>query len=253
MSTFINFLPPPGEAIAAYDPALSADDQPKSVPSTFIEAMTVRHKVFVEEQQVPVEIELDEDDARSFHWVVYASVSVPTQAGERKGSETATVPVGTIRLVPPPHPPLVDPGNSPPHERPGAMFSLELIKSATHTSIHYDGKEPYVKLTRVATLSAYRGLGLGRLLMDTALAWASQNQDAVLPALSPTSREAAKVEGEPEQRWQGLVLVHSQSYIQGMYARAGFQLDEEMGEWEEGGIPHVGMWKRIPIESKKKH
>ncbi|KAI9811686.1 MAG: hypothetical protein M1832_000720 [Thelocarpon impressellum] len=237
MSTeFINFLAPPGHAIDAYKLSAPASAQEKGVPSTFVEAMTVREAVFVQEQQLAPESELDKDDARSFHWVVYASVSNPSAVSSngRKGSQTSTVPVGTVRLVPPPH--------------------AEHGHGADSSALLHDGREPYVKLGRLATLRAYRGLGLARLLVDTALEWASKHPDAIVPRLSPTSREAAKVEagiGERERRWKGLVLVHSQVRVEGVYRKMGFETDQGLGVWDEEGIPHVGMWKRIEIEDDR--
>ena len=254
MSTeFINFLPPPGDAIANYVRTSPANTQAKSVPSTFIEAMTIREAVFVHEQHVPLENELDVDDARSFHWVVYASVSNPSGSTGRKGSQTATLPVGTVRLVPPPHPP---------HPQPGSQHMIDNAEGlevqgddgSTNSSLH-DGKEPFVKIGRLATLRAYRGLGLARLLMDTALEWASKHPEAILPSQSPTSWEAAKVEagmGERERRWRGLVLVHAQTTVEGIYKRMGFEKDEQMGGWDEEGIAHVAMWRRIPVEAEKR-
>ncbi len=38
-----------------------------STPQQMAQAWTIRRRVFIEEQHVPEEIELDEDDARAFH------------------------------------------------------------------------------------------------------------------------------------------------------------------------------------------
>ena len=52
-------------------------------------------------------LSLDDDDARSFHWVAYASVATKNHRSDekmedlRRGSSTK-MPIGTIRLVPPP-------------------------------------------------------------------------------------------------------------------------------------------------------
>lgn len=247
MSTeFINFLAPPGDAIAHYTRTSPAHAQAGTIPSTFIEAMNVRESVFVHEQKVPLENEFDHDDARSYHWVVYASVSNPSRSGGRKGSQTSTVPVGTIRLVPPPHPPHPTPGSK--HMIDNAEGGDATQSEAVVTSWH-DGKEPYVKIGRLATMKAYRGLGLARLLMDTAMQWASKNANAILPPLSPTGREKAKLaNGVGELRWNGLILLHAQKEVENFYRRQGFVVDEEMGSWIEEGIPHVAMWRRIPLE-----
>jgi predicted GNAT family N-acyltransferase len=53
-----------------------------------------------------------------------------------------------------------------------------------------------------------------------------------------------------ELRWKGLVLVHAQVQGEKMYERFGFVTDEKMGKWDEEGIEHVGMWKRIDLEPR---
>lgn len=251
MSTeFISFLPPPGDAIASYNRAVPSSEQSVDVPNSFKEAMSIREEVFVDEQHVPLENELDADDPRSFHWVVYASVSnIQTEPGQkRKSSETARMPVGTVRLVPPPHPP---------HPEHGSAHAIDNAEATEHeaggreprTSMH-DGKEPYAKLGRLATLKPYRRLGLGRLLMNAALNWAASNAHAILPLPSPTHREAAKVDGATkvsEETWKGLILVHAQYGTEKMYANYGFVRDENMGSWVEEGIKHVGMWRRVEL------
>ena len=88
-------------------------------------------------------------------------------------------------------------------------------------------EEPYMKLGRVATIARYRGQGLSRLLTEAAFRWlaAYKNEIAV--------------------GYNGLVLCHAQVAVEKMYARLGFVTDEKLGRWEEEGIEHLGMWKRI--------
>ncbi|KAI9721209.1 MAG: hypothetical protein M1812_002370 [Candelaria pacifica] len=254
MSTeFISFLPPPGDALANYNRILSFSDQPPEVPSIFKEAMSIREEVFVDEQHVPLVDEFDADDARSCHWVVYASVS-NSQRGEsgegRKSSETARMPVGTVRLVPPPHPPHPEPGTT--HAIDNAEAKEPKINGEQRKTSMHDGEEPYVKLGRLATLKPYRGLGLGRLLLNAAVNWAGSNPHAILPLPSPTTLEAAKVDGSissSDETWNGLILVHAQEGLEKMYAKNGFSKDEDMGVWVEEGIKHVGMWKRVELKT----
>jgi hypothetical protein len=52
----------------AYDSKLDQTQQ-SGIPKTFLDAMEVREKVFVEEQGVPLDNEFDSDDHRSCHWV----------------------------------------------------------------------------------------------------------------------------------------------------------------------------------------
>lgn len=286
MSTeFISFLPPPGRSIANYDRTAPSTAQPASIPSTFKEAMSIREEVFVREQHVPLENELDADDARSFHWVVYASVSTSspppsraqhhhpsTQPGagasdgrdrrrssassRRASTSTASrVAVGTIRLVPPPHPP---------HPAPGSRHAIDDREAAAaaaprdRPTAKHDGREPYVKLGRLAVLPAYRGLGLARLLINAALEWAARSAAAILPPPDPAAAEAAREHARAEGRgaddvaalesWRGLALVHAQRpAADRLWARFGFELDEGMGAWWEEGIEHVGMWRRIAV------
>ncbi|KAF2396294.1 acetyltransferase, GNAT family, partial [Trichodelitschia bisporula] len=234
MSTeFISFQPAPGKALEAYDPTLPPTAQPSTVPPIFLEAMAVRTAVFVEEQHVPATHELDADDARSYHWVVYASVGVssstqPPPSFPNAGSSTtptaSRLPVGTIRLVPPPH---ANHGEGP--VRP-------------HSS------QPYVKLGRLAVLKPYRGLGLSRLLVQAAVEWARRHPREILVPPTPAEVEAMRLEGKEEPgRWEGKVVVHAQVGVQKVWERMGFVRDEGMGVWVEEGIEHVGMWKNVGI------
>lgn len=94
----ISLLPPTPSISKTYSPTLRSCIQQTSPPSsslpptpqTFLDAMTVREAVFVDEQKVALENEFDEEDPRCWHWVLYAS--------EEHGTEPK--PAGTIRLVP---------------------------------------------------------------------------------------------------------------------------------------------------------
>ena len=59
----------PSHLITGYDRNKPYYEQPRSIPSVFIDAMEVRNQVFVEEQAVPLANDFDSDDARSCHWV----------------------------------------------------------------------------------------------------------------------------------------------------------------------------------------
>ncbi|GAB7345261.1 hypothetical protein MBLNU457_3627t2 [Dothideomycetes sp. NU457] len=85
MSQFIGFLPPPGPLLAGYDSAqLHSHQISDKIPEVFRDAMSVREQVYVEEQRIPLENEFDTDDARSWHWVAYASVGT---ASSNSGSQ----------------------------------------------------------------------------------------------------------------------------------------------------------------------
>lgn len=208
-------LPPPGP-----DAQLQLPGDSVANPPVFNDAMIIRLRVFVDEQRCSAEAEIDDDDTRSWHWVMYHV------------SPTATVPVAVIRLVPPPQPPhalLTDPQTAAAQEPPRYDWS----------------HEPCVKLTRVAVLPEYRGLGLGRRLVETALTWASERAAEIDQAVA---QFAARWDWTGSRaRWDGLVLVHAQVDVERMYRALGFQTDESLGRWDEEAIEHVGMFKRVRV------
>ena len=236
--------------------------------------MSVREEVFGE-QGVPLEAEFDDDDARSWHWVAYASVATHTthppktlrrsDSGNtpaddaRRASATATrVPVATIRLIPPPH---------------GPNKYVDEDKTDKHADADPPGEEqetkhppePYIKLGRLAVLAPYRSLGLAKLLVNAALDYAMMNPDLIYRPPSPTALEMAQMLGNNKEReitWQGLVMIHAQANLQSMWEKHGFheELRNDDGEveipaephWIEEGIEHVGMWKRLSVEKRKR-
>ncbi|MCJ1329512.1 hypothetical protein MMC10_006192 [Thelotrema lepadinum] len=260
MSTqFLNIVFPPGAIIRQYpkdDPAASA---PEIIPAGFADAMTVRKAVFINEQGCSLANEIDSDDEKSYHWVVYGSVGVPKSGSpepaggdvkhrseyERRKSIGGQVPVGTVRLVPPPH------GL---HPRPGSVDGnggepVEVVDKGDRKTKFHDGKELYIKFGRMATVKEFRGMGLGRLLMTSAFEWAKKNkktlglvpQDAV--EMEKLSRElGGKLDSK---EWKGKILVHSQKTAVKFYTGMGFEEDEEIGSWIEEGIEHVAMWKTL--------
>ncbi|OCK74241.1 hypothetical protein K432DRAFT_386935 [Lepidopterella palustris CBS 459.81] len=289
MSTeFLTLLPPQGITLSAYDRTKRSSDQPASIPQPFIDAMSVREAVYVDEQGVPLENEMDEDDARSWHWVVYASVgtsSPPPEPKHTKGKESkeeeerrrssataSRTPVATIRLIPPPHGPnpylKMGQGHG---QRQMQEIGAEEVHAKNHdkhpdaepsSPTHAHPTEPYLKLGRLATLSAYRKLGLSRLLINAALEWASSHPQYIGRQLSPATMEAAKLLGRVEgEQWKGLTMVHAQTSVEGLWARFGFR--EELvredgsvevageGRWWEEGIEHLGMWRRLKIKDSR--
>ena len=76
-----------------------------------------------------------------------------------------------------------------------------------------------------------RGKGLSRQLTEEAFSWLSKNSKDV------------------GHDWHGNVLCHAQVVVERMYQKLGFTTDEKLGRWDEVGIEHLGMWKRIQVQS----
>ncbi|KAM4059130.1 acetyltransferase [Hirsutella rhossiliensis] len=211
----IAFLEPSN--LKGFQPGRSRDAQPVSIPRPFLDAMEVRGKVFVREQNVPLENEFDSDDSRSCHWVVYAT------------SKQTAPPAGTVRLVPFPHEP---------HPEAGGSYWNGVLEGEQPVT----GSEPYVKLGRLAVIKECRGQRLAGYLVIEALSWLKANKSYFDDAVTEPGSE----QGAP--RWKGLVCAHAQEQAVGAWAKWGFQVDEGMGRWFEEGIPHVGMFRRLDIE-----
>ncbi|PSN74952.1 hypothetical protein BS50DRAFT_27956 [Corynespora cassiicola Philippines] len=275
---FLSTLHPPKGELDEYDNTKPFNQQSNSVPQTFRDAMSVREEVFGE-QGVPLEAEFDEDDARSWHWVVYASVAssatsppselrpeTSTSQAEdlRRASATASrLPVGTIRLIPPPHGAnkyiqATEGGGTDKHpdaDPPPSKAVDKHVKKQHPT-------EPYIKLGRLAVLAPYRRLGLSKLLINAALDWASKHAEVIYSPLEPVTMELANHLGKSAQKavvWQGLAMIHAQASVAHLWQKYGFaeELKNEQGEveitkeahWVEEGIEHLGMWKRIKVDS----
>ncbi|KAE8446300.1 hypothetical protein EG329_012386 [Mollisiaceae sp. DMI_Dod_QoI] len=257
---FITFLGPSN--LDGYDPKLPSSQQPDNIPKTFLDAMEVREEVFVKEQGVPLDNEFDSDDPRACHWVIYASVNTTTQAEQtdengniitRKKSVTKSQPIGTIRLVPFPHPPHPEPGSSYVADAletdPDRDFSKPPPYIVDRATTYHDGHEPYIKLGRIAVLKEFRGAGIARLLESAAMTWAQQNPTYFNPSITAVgmdSMNASRLDALPV--WKGLVCVHAQEQVAKTWAKWGFRRDEGMGTWMEEGIPHVGMFQRLNLE-----
>ncbi|TGZ84670.1 hypothetical protein EX30DRAFT_360683 [Ascodesmis nigricans] len=122
-------------------PAFQGTSSPR-----FQDAMLVRTEVFVEEQKVPAENELDSDDKTSWHFVAYTSSS----------SSNIPIPIATARIVLPPYDP---------HPREGP---------ALHPP------SGYLKIGRLATRKAWRGKGVAGLLVEEVVRFASENLGRVV-------------------------------------------------------------------------
>lgn len=209
-------------------------------PNPYIRScLQVRVDVFVYEQGVPSENEIDSEDPWSWHWIVYQKAQteesieesqifevngsadrlmLPKDAisGSRPGEavESNEIEISTLRIVPPPH---VEP----------------------HT---YEGKTvPYVRLTRVAIQRPFRGQSAARYMVSEALGWLARSKETIRKEILDQGR----IQDGTEAEWDGLVLVHSQVQVEGFWKKMGFVRDEKMGVWDEEGIMHVGMWRWV--------
>ena len=239
-------------------PTLPTPSNPSPNTNTVLDdALTLRRKVFIDEQNCSPANETDADDLRSWHWVVYSRtrpeeinlgrIATGTTTGSTTGSTTghgneALLAIGVIRLVPPPHAPHCLGGSTAetPEGSPKHGHEHEQAHEEEYDMLH----EPYIKLTRVAVLPEYRGKGIARHLVETAVDWARQWPGEIQAAADRVRRDVYDANASAYAKWNGLVLVHAQVSVEGMYQRLGFKTDEGMGRWDEEGIDHVGMWRR---------
>jgi predicted GNAT family N-acyltransferase len=115
--------------------------------------------------------------------------------------------------------------------------------------------EPYIRLGRLAVIPEYRGNGVSKLMIQEVIKWAknSKNLIEILPLQDPVEREEHRMAGLPiQQQWNGLIIVHAQAgNTVELWQKFGFEVDQGMGEWDEEGMMHVGMWKRIQLPDPK--
>ncbi|AEO62046.1 hypothetical protein MYCTH_2312964 [Thermothelomyces thermophilus ATCC 42464] len=284
---FISLLEP---TPLAWERALPPEEQPNaaSIPRTFLDAMTVRSQVFVQEQNIPQSNEFDSDDPRCAHWVIYASVNktiTPAVTDPSTGevvrprqSETQSVPIGTVRLVPFPHPhhplnggvyvdgELVGINSAPPEEGKDGSPAATPVEAGSTTApvtkptfspdrstTFHDGVEPYVKLGRLAVIKEFRGRGIAQQLVHTAIDWIRTHPSYFDPSPAEHGFEHLGMErGGALPRWNGLICCHAQEGAVKVWEKCGFRMDEGMGRWFEEGIPHVGMFLRVEVEPEVK-
>ena len=191
--------------------------------------------------------------------VVYASINTTTDPEvtdaegnivQRKHSVTRTTPIGTIRLVPFPHAP---------HPEPGSKFTFDAERELSgpppyivdRATTYHDGHEPYIKLGRIAVVKEFRGAGISKILANAAITWAQQNPTFFNPSVAAMGMENMGATTTDEiPVWKGLMCVHAQEQVEKTWAKWGFATDELMGKWDEEGIVHVGMFRRVNIEKQ---
>jgi predicted GNAT family N-acyltransferase len=157
--------------------------------------------------------------------------------------------------VPFPHPPHPDPGSSYAADAletgPNAESSEPPPYIIDRPTTYNDGKEPYIKLGRIAVLKEFRGAGISKILANAAITWAQQNPTYFNPSIETMGMDKMGASTTDEiPVWKGLMCVHAQEQVAKAWAKWGFQLDEGMGTWIEEGINHVGMFQRFDIGSQ---
>ncbi|OHE93231.1 acetyltransferase [Colletotrichum orchidophilum] len=127
------------------------------------------------------------------------------------------------------------------------MSATKVFAPDRATELH-NGREPYVKLGRLAVVKEFRGHRIARLLVTTALAWLRAHPSYFDPSIKEMGLEQiGATSAEEVPKWRGLVCVHSQKAVVGAWEKFGFRVDEEMGTWREEGIEHKGMFLRLDI------
>lgn len=187
--------------------------------------------------------------------MLYASINTVVEPEEkdesgnivrRKRSVTRPTPIATIRLVPFPHPP---------HPIPGSVYAADALETGAsdppayivdRATTFHDGKEAYIKLGRLAVIKEFRGKGLAKLIVGAAMNWAKDNPKFFNPSMLDMGMDKFAALGEVPV-WKGLVCIHAQVQVQKTWKKWGFEVDEGMGEWDEEGIQHVGMFHRLEI------
>jgi predicted GNAT family N-acyltransferase len=170
---------------------------------------------------------------------------------ERKKSVTRSTPIGTIRLVPFPHTAHPEPGSKfvfDPSEESSSEPPPYIVDRAT---TYHDGVEPYIKLGRIAVVKEFRGSGISKILGNAAINWAQANPTFFNPSVTSMGMEkmGASTTGEIPV-WKGLTCVHAQEQVEKVWTSWGFETDEGMGKWDEEGIVHVGMFKRLNLHQQ---
>ncbi|KAL8748372.1 MAG: hypothetical protein Q9184_007353 [Pyrenodesmia sp. 2 TL-2023] len=179
---------------------------PYNLPTLFLQALSVRIPVFVHEQGCSLEGEIDEDDARSWHFVAFAE-------GPRA--------CATLRVVPPGD---AGYGDGKEGEKDGKRQeeATEPYHGATDM---WDGREKYIKIGRMATLKEDRGQGVAAGLLDEALRWVGVHRAE--SEVKGWWRKMGFVEDEGLGRWWEEGIEHV-----GMWRRLG---DDEGVGYVDGG------------------
>lgn len=264
---FISFLEP--SKLDGYDKTKPHDQQGSHIPRVFVDVMELREGLWSKEQRQSFENQIDADDARSCHWVVYASVNETVEPEVRdedgnvmrpRKSCTRNTPAGAIRLVPFPHGPLPKAGGrydngqliDEKDGKPSEASSTGSAASMDRPTTFYDGREPYVKLGRLIVAKEFRGFGLSGLLVHTVLSWLKAKPAFFDPSITELGFEQIGASNETEMaKWGGLICVHAAENAAGSWKKWLFDLDPEMGKWWDNGVPTVALFKRLQLKDDR--
>ena len=212
-----------------------------------------------EQNVIPLIHHIDIDDARSWHFVISTSSSSSSLTEE---GDQQLKPIGTCRLLPPPHALLPKNGEvifapdgvEVPVRDAEEIFSEERLKKRVELlrQLEEDEREKgesrigeiYLQIGRLCVLKDWRGKGVADALVQEVCRWASEKWRSIE---REEGGSRACLEGAVSRGWQGLILVHARVEAVTMWERNGFVIDEALGRWEEAGIKHVGMVRRVIV------
>jgi GNAT superfamily N-acetyltransferase len=247
----IEILPPPAKSLTKYNLYLPASEQlhSASIPQTFLDSASIREAVFVREQGlVPLEHHVNAEDGRAYHFVAYF-----TPGDESLG---AKIPVGTLRVLPPPHHPHPEPWSiiiTPKAGRIPALKAEEIFGEKMAEEIRkgqqrmrktswHDGTEGWLQVARASVLKEWRGKGVADLLVAEVVRWAGEEY-------VPNEQLEDKAGSNNTGMWKGLLMCNAREEARRMWERNGFREDVGMGRWIEVGVELFGMARRVSIVS----
>lgn len=247
----IEILAPPAKSLRKYNLSLPASEQlhSASIPQIFLDSASIREAVFVREQGlVPLEHHVNAEDGRAYHFVAYFKPD--------DESLQAKIPIGTLRVLPPPHHPHPEPLSIILTPKPGQVPALKAEdifgdvmeeeinqgqQSMRKTSWH-DGMEGWLQVARASVLKEWRGKGIADLLVAEVVRWAGEEY-------VPNEKLAGKEGSNNLAMWKGLLMCNAREEARRMWERNGFREDIGMGRWIEVGVELFGMARRVNIAS----
>jgi predicted GNAT family N-acyltransferase len=188
----------------------------------WIGAVAVRIAVFVHEQGVPLDAELDEADRTAVHAVAIRTEPTDATAENDGGEEPTETDPHWLALARAHLPPALSSQASASPRGQIHPYHLSGTSSVVGTARLLFPAAATARIGRVAVLPAWRGRGTG-------------------------SRLIQRLEEEALARGAGTVVLHAQVQLEQFYARRGYRSAGDRRHFEEDGILHLQMIKRLPI------